>query len=542
MDENKNINNGANEVEFKTTEKAVKVKAKKPKMIKNQALLKRGGYSVAITAFVLAGIIVLNILVGVLSKRFMLEFDMTSEKAYTISEDNLDYIKDLDAKVQITVCADKENYVGGYMSAYAQNLYSVTEDATNYYKQTINLIDKYGEYNDNITVKYVDPQSTEFTEISTQYSNHNLEYGDVVISQSETGRYKIIGFKDIYYLYEDTTYAAYGYTTNRVTGNNVETAVTSAIAYVASGETKKIALLTGHSKTDYTSSYQALLKANNYEITTISDSLISSIDSEFDAVIISAPTIDFIGSELDVISDFLENDGKLGKGLIFFADATAPYLTNLYDYLEQWGISVEEGILFETNSSYCLPEDPTTMGSFPSVKDDITEGVKLFITGYNVPLTTAFESEGDIEVLSISETSGTVVAAPIGISSDWNGASDYKKQSYSTSIISTKTSYDGDNNEVSSHVMAFGSIEFIYSDYVEQSAVGNKELSLNFAERAVNMEDNGISFVTKTITNESFSSSVTAAKTNTIKLVFMILLPLASVIVGIYIFVRRKNS
>ena len=98
MEENKNIeqktentdveNNGVKEdkkaekAEKKAEKKAERAakKAAKPKKVKNQALLRRGGYSVAITAAVLAGIVVLNILVGALSKRFVLEYDMSTQK------------------------------------------------------------------------------------------------------------------------------------------------------------------------------------------------------------------------------------------------------------------------------------------------------------------------------------------------------------------------------------------------------------------------------------------------------------------------------
>ncbi len=171
-------------------------------------------------------------------------------------------------------------------------------------------------------------------------------------------------------LSEDSSYAAYGYSMSTVSGNNVETAVTSAIAYVTSSKTKKVALLTGHSKDDHTADYQTLLKANNYDITVISDSMVSSVPSDYDAVIIAAPTTDFLGGELDALSEFLENDGKLGKGLLFFASDSAPYLTNLYDFLSQWGISVGEGVLFETNSQNHIPDDPMTMGVYPASSDN----------------------------------------------------------------------------------------------------------------------------------------------------------------------------
>ena len=557
MEENKNltpeteenvdaVENKAADATPETDKKGKKVKKeKKPKKLKNQALLRKGSFSVAITAAVLAGIILLNVLVGALSKRFVLEFDMSAEKENSMSEENIDYLKNLDAEVQITVCATPEDYEGGYMSYYAQNLYGVTSDATDYYKQTIKLLDKYPAYNDKISLRYIDTQDSKFTEISSKYSNEKLSYGDIIVSCTKNGseRYKIVGFSDVYNLSEDSTYAAYGYTTSTVAGNNVETAVTSAIAYVTSNKTKKAALITGHSKNDYTSDYQTLLKENNYEITVISDSMIGSISDEYDAVIIAAPTTDFLGSELDAISAFLENDGKLGKGLIFFADAAAPYLPNLSDFLEQWGIAVGEGILFETNSQNYMPDDPMTMGTYPTSSDnDITSGMNLCITGYNVPITAAFESEGNITVTSLMSTPESVVAAPVGTAASWTGADDYTKQSYSSVIQAEMSDYDDDNNEISSYVLAFSSIEFIQSEYNEQPSVANKNITLAAAERAVGAEDTGISFISKTITNESYSDSVTDSSAGIIRILFMFILPIACIALGIYIFIRRKNA
>ena len=552
MEENKNLipetEENVDAVENKTADTTSKEdrkakKEKKAKKLKNQALLRKGSFSVAITAAVLAGIILFNVLVGALSNRFVLEFDMSAEKENSMSEENIDYIKGLKTEIEITVCATPDDYVGGYMDYYAQKLYSVSGDATDYYKQTVNLLDKYSAYNNKITLRYVDTQDSEFTEISSKYSNESLTYGDIIVSCTENEHYKIVGFEDIYELNEDTTYASYGYTTNTVAGNNIETAVTSAIAYVTSDKIKNVALLTGHSKQDYTSDYQALLRDNNYEITVISDSMIGSISKEYDAVIIPAPTTDFLGSELEALSEFLDNDGKLGKGLIFFADASAPYLTNFYDFLGEWGIAVGEGILFETNSQNYMPEDPMTMGTYPTSSDnDITKGMNLCITGYNVPITAAFEAEGRITVTSLMSTPESVVAAPVGTAANWTGADEYPKQSYSSVVQSKTVNYDSDNNELKSYVFAFSSVEFIYSSYNEQSSVSNKNITLAAAERAVGEEDTGISFVSKTITNESFADSVTESSSRVVRAIFMIIFPIACVVIGIYIFIRRKNA
>ncbi len=560
MDENKNLTPETEEVVISTEETVTEVmeetdkkakkakkekKPKKAKLLKNQALLRRGGFSIGITAAVLAGIIILNILISALADRFVLEFDMTPEKINSMSEENIEYIKNLDAEVEIIVCATKEDYIGGYMSYYAQNLHNVTEDATVYFKQTVKLLDKYPAYNDKINIRYINTQGSEFTEISTKYSNENLNYGDIIVvsKNGENERYKLVGFSDIYNLSEDSTYAAYGYTTSTVSSNNIETAVTSAIAYVTSSTTKKVALLTGHSKGDYTASYQTLLKENNYEVTVVSDSIISSVSKDYDAVIIPAPTTDFLGNELDAISDFLENDGKLGKGLIFFADAAAPYLTNLYDFLEQWGIAVGEGILFETNSQNYMPDEPTTMGSYVASSDEkLTSGMQLCITGLNAPITAAFEVEGGIETNVLMSTPDSVVAAPKGTANNWTGADDYEQQSYATAIEAKISDYDDDNNAIASYVYAFSSVEFLQSEYNEQASVANKNLTFAVAERAVGAEDTGISFISKTITDESFADKVTASNAAVMRILFMIILPIVLIVIGTVIFIRRKNA
>lgn len=560
MEENKNINPEA-EVEVNETEveeiditdkKALKKqakkekKAKKPKkakLLKNQALFKRGGYAMGITAAVLVGLIVLNVLITVLAERVNLEFDMSLNEQNSMSEENIEFIKELDKEVTVTMCAKADDYVGDYMTYYAQS-YGVSDDYTDYYKQTINLMEKYRDYNKKITIEYIDTQDTEFTEITTKYSTETINYGDIIVTYNNgsTERHKVIGYEDIYVLTQDETYASYGYSYSTVTGNNIETALTSAIAYVTSSKTKKALFLTGHSKYDYSETYRELLEQNSYEVEVNSEAMITEISDEYDAVFIVAPTTDFMDTELNVIADFLDNDDQYDKGLVYFGDASAPYLPNLSEYLEQWGISVGEGILFETYSGNHITDEPTTLGSYAYAEDSIVSNVSTCITGLNVPLSAAFEEEGAITVTTLVATPETVVGAPAGTSNSWTGADDYTKASYATVMQSERMTYNSDNEEIRNYVFAFSSVEFIYSDYAEMTNVSNKDIAFAAAERAVGAEDTGISFISKTISDESFADSVTEASSNTIRVIFMIILPVALIATSIYVYIRRKNS
>ncbi|MCQ2440271.1 MAG: GldG family protein [Clostridia bacterium] len=550
MEENKDLNTEFEntEIQQETVTESKKVsffkrfKFKNSNKIKNQFLLKKGSYSIAITAIVIAGIIIFNVLVGVLQDRFVLEYDFSTQKENSISKENVDFVKDVKDEVSVVFCAAEETY-SSYMSYYAQQ-YNVMSGGTDYYEQTLKLINKYSEYNKKIKIKYVDTQSSEFSEISSKYSGENITYGDIVVSCNKNGveRHKVIGFKDIYSLYDDQTYTSMGYVTSTIDGNNIENALTSAIFYVTSEKAKKVAFIMGHTSTDGTASYKKLLEDNNYEIDMVTDGIISSVSDKYDAVVIPAPNSDFLGSEIDALSEFLNNDGKFGKGLIFFADVNAPYLTNLYDFLGEWGISVEEGILFETDEGNYLPDDPTTLGSYNSGNDDITSGMNLCITGYNVPLTAEFESREEYTVTQLMATPESTIAAPKGSGVDFAGADNYEGKSYATAIQSARTSYDSDNNEISSYVTAFGSVDLRDPQNNESATVATKNLTLAVAERSCGSENTEISFITKSLSNESFSDSVSQKSYVFIIIIFMFILPIAVLVAGIYIFIKRRNS
>lgn len=516
--------------------------------IKNEALFKRGGYSLAITAVVLVGLIVFNLLIGALADRFHLEFDLTSNQKNSISQENIDYIKGIEDEVNITVIGSEEDFAN-YIAYYAQNYYGVVISSSSdyeYFEQTITLISKYGEYSDKLNIKYIDPQSTEYTAITSSYSSYSFVYGDIIVDSTASGnkRTKILTFNDIYATTEDSSSSYYGYSSYTLAANKLESALTSAIAYVTSADTKKVAVLSGHSENPYSSAYKELLASNNYDMTEISDKLISEISSDYDAIIISAPTIDFIGTELDVISEFLDNGGKLGKGLIFFADATGPYLPNLYDFLEQWGISVGEGIIFETYSSNHISGTPSAMGTYPAEieDDDITTNLTYAITDYNVPMNVCETSTTTRKATALMQTLETTVAAPVGAAADWADYTEDDMKQFDTVIQSVETDRDSDNNLLTSYVMAFSTVEYVQSTWASYSDLCNQDIVMAATDRAAHVGDTSITFTSKVIENESFASAVTAGSSKAINIIFMFAIPIAVIVVGIIVFVRRRNA
>ncbi len=540
------MNNNIPEIEVEVEETVKAPKKKKAKLIKNQHLFKKGSVAVTVTAVFIAIVIVANILFSALAEHFHLEFDMTKDKVHTVSEGNLDYIKNVKDKVEIIVCATEDSYASG-MIDQAYNNYQITDTSlSDYYNQTIKLINKYAEYNENISLKFVDTSSAEIIEIASKYSNQNLGFGSIIVSckKNDNERVKVLNFEDVYLLNEDTSsYYTTGYPTYSLTGSNLENALTNALAYVTSSDTKTLGFVTGHTAKDSTEYYREALKTNNYEIVDIDAKVVKSIPEEVDAIVICAPTIDFTSDELYVIEKFLENDGKLSKGLVFFADVTAPYLTNLYDVLEGWGIVIDNGVLFETNQDLHLAEDPFTMYSLPVTENEITENLASFcLSGYNAPLSVGKPDDTSITTESLVETSKGVVAAPKGTDASWTGHKKYTKKAYSTLVSAKKSTYDNDlGKEVSSSILAFSSVEFINSQYLLTGQISNLSLSFYATEAAVGAEDNGLEFKPKTIsTAENFI--VEEGSANTVKIIFMWVLPIACLLLAVYVYIRRRNA
>ncbi len=510
-----------------------KFKNSRSEKVRNSAFLRRGGYSLLITVIVLAAIILVNFLVSSLSKKVPLEFDMTTDKVNSISDDNKKFIKSVKDEVNIIVCAAESTYSNNLMS-YCQQAYN-TIGNTIYFDQTVSFINKYGNLNGNLKVKYVDMQSTEFAALSQAYSSLNLAYGDILVTcqKGENEKVKRLSFNDIYTTTDPTGYAAYGQDSYTVSGNKVENALSGAISYVIGEKEYKVGLIKGHSTTDNTATYVSLLKANNCEAVTIDDTVISKLSDDLSAIAIVSPTNDFTSAEIEVISDFLEK----GKGLLYIGDAAVPALPNMYEFLSEWGIDIEEGLLFETDSERIPSEKQrSALFSLPT-NSSLTENMNGFVTGFNIPIIKGTPVDTEITVTEIASTLETAVTVPVGAGDDYSDYSQSDMKSFCTAIKASKETENGKAN-----IAVLSSVEFIYSDWAENQNISNKDLVLRISENLCGADKSEFSFVEKSLTEETYSNEIDAAGTQRIRIIFMWVLPIVLIVVGIVIYIRRRNA
>lgn len=515
---------------------------KKTEKIKNQLLLRRGGYSVLITALFLAAVIVVNILIGALSDRFNLEYDLSAEKQSTMTEENVEYIKDVSDEISIVVCAGEDGYSSN-IDYIAQNMYSVSEDYQDYYNQTLRFIKKYPEYNKKISVEFIDMYSnSKFTEIYSKYTNESLSYGDIIVSanikndETVTERHKILTFNDVYELSEDSYssyYAMYGLGSSyTISGNNIESALSGAIEYVI-GVDKNAVMLTGHSPSSaesYYTAYEELLSSNNFNVETLDSTSINYLPDNCDVAVIIQPDTDFSPAELELLNEFLYNNGELKKTLIYVGGATVKALPNLNEFLSDWGITVGEGKLFETSGDYCLAGDPSTL-SFRNTYGAVT-------ASGNAPITVGAASESDTEANMLISTPDSIVTAPVGAGSDWNDYTSADNGTYALVAYGLKSGTDSNGDDINSAVFAFSSAEFISPS---QQNTMNTQYAQLAAEAFADSGVSEISFTPKTISSAD-SFTPTEAASNTLKYMFEFMLPLAMLAIAIIVYIRRINA
>ncbi len=530
--------------------------APQKRRFQNKAKAKYGTYAIVISAIVIAAAIAVNIIFGALAKRMHLDVDISLKGDNTLTKENIEFIENLPVPVTITVCASKDGYIGN-LDYYTGQSFGLSASGSEYYKQTITLLEYYDEYSEQITLEFVDFQDPEFAEIMSKYGNLGFNYGDIIVTAthkmpdgSDNVRNTIVAFDDIYRLNDPTAYY-YGYSSGSyvISGNDLENSLSAAIRKVASTETKKVGVIATHCAPSTVTYYESVLELNNFDVEVIEDQILSEISDEYSILIISAPTADFAVDELDAIDEWLYNNGERGRGLLFFAAVTSPELPNLYGRLEEWGIVVEDGVLFDTSDYYHNANDPMTTlftknktgesTSENEIISQMTNGASRFAIGSGVPLRTIAEPKANTSVfVPLYSSSTEIVVAPKGAGVNWEPGDDEVAERHNGIVVSMDEEWA--NNEASrSYVVAFSSYSFISEAmYTSYGMKDNIHAAVNIANVVVGVEEAKFYFDTKKFTEVGYNTTNNTAK---IMLGITIAVPLLVIAAGVFVFIRRRR-
>lgn len=520
-EENKNLN----EVKTPKAETEKKQKSEKPKKAKKKGGFKEflksrkarhGSVAVAILAVVIAIVIVINVVFALLIERFPdLKIDFTANNSFALQEDTIDYISHLDKDITLNVLMSETEF----------------ESQGSYFVQAKNLLDKIkSNSNGKIKIDYVDLATN--PTFTSNYPNVDWNSTDNnYVMLVECGeQYKLLTLEDCFE-YDASLVETYGY---QFTGTTIEQAVVTAVLNVTTEDKVVVDIITGNQEQDY-SAVKTLLENNSYQVNEIS-LVTQEIDEDAEIMIIFAPAVDLDESTVEKISSWLDNDGKYGRTLVYIPSAENVETPNIDALLDEWGMEVNEGYVYETNT------DSLLIGG--SIYDFTAAYTDYYVEGLkNSEIPVVVSGTHDIIIKDSSLAHGILTT------SDMAGVQPYEPEEgwdYQDAVTGEALNIAAEgimtnSEEVSSNVIVFGSYYMLTEDIMSYNSFNNSAYFMNIMNTIADKDDTTITIESKSL--DSAELGVTDVTTTNIMLViFVIVIPISILVIGIVMWMRRRNK
>lgn len=521
-------------------EKNKKENEQKPKEHKK---LKHGMMSTILTIVFVAVVVLVNVVATVLFDRYPVTIDLTKDKIYSISDKSEEYVKKIDADVLITVFAEEDAFKG----------------LTTYTRQADEVMKKYSKYNSKIKYRYVDIDSN--PDIVKDYTNDSISQYDIIVEtnpEKDIKRTRKITLLDLVNFSDEfnETLTNYGmsvesfaqqagnalsaistltqyYGTDIISGSNADQAFTSALMTVTDPNPITVTFLTGRNEVDELAYFKTLLTANGYTVNTV-DITSDDIPEDTTVAVVPAPQTDYLPDDVKKLDNFLDNNGKLGKQLLYIASAQQQDTPNLDEFLKDYGLQVGKGIICESNSSNYYNQPYLTIATDLSenfMQDVATNDPQLIIQTCR-PVKQLFDEKNKIKTEGyVKSTSDAYLMDPQSQKTTEKGQQNYM-------AVSSRVTYLDGNDAVYSNVIAAGT-EFIFRDDVlPYTQYQNREYVLSLLNGITHKTD-GIVIEPKTIDANVYD--ITASQQSVLKWTFILIVPVIVLAIGLVIWLRRKN-
>ena len=461
----------------------------------NRLAFRAGSYSLMVSALVLAILVVVNIFVSALPSS-MTKYDISATKLYSITSNTKVVVNALDQDVSIYWIVQ-----------------SGQEDAV-----IENLLSKYEALSDHIKVEKRNPDV--YPTFAQQYTSETVMNNSLVVECGEHSRY--IGYDDIYL--QETDVYSYSYSTSF----DGEGAITSAIDYVISDELPQLYVLEGHGEAELPSSFSEQIEKDNMEVSSLSLLTVDEIPEDASCLIIYAPQSDISEEELDMLSDYVSNGGKL---LVMSGPVQDGSLSNLNSLPESYGVTVTDGIVVESDrehyafqAPYILLPDMTSH----AITDSLIEE-NYFVL---MPI-----SQG----LTVEDSSGSVTSLLTTSAYSYSKADAYDLETYDkedgdtdgpfTLAVSIEDSSGGS-------IVWFASSSFLEDMYNAFSSGANGDMAMNALSSLVG-ESEAMAIRSKSL-NYNYLT-ISESTSSLLKATMIGIFPLVYFGIGVYVIVRRRR-
>lgn len=487
-------------------------KIKEPLSLKIKKKWLRSNPTTALIVLILiTAFLALNLWIGSID---LAQIDVTENKVYSLTDKSIEFIKDIDKNVKI--------YAYGYV-----------EDSS-----LVDLLKQYCRENDKITY-----------EVLTEETNKGKveEYGlsdnyPVVVVEVEETSTMIDGQTEFY---------SYDYTTGQEVDLTEQT-ITNTILNLTIKEKPKVYILTGHG--EYTEGEMSILTTylgnEAYEYESINLLTKNNIPEDCNVLLMMSPTTDLLENETTLILNYINNGGNI----IYAKDTEENGKTypNYQKILDVYGLAVENGYVYETNSAAMVSGYPNIVMPQIEPYTDITEqiysdgGYLLF--PYAQKITKADEETAtnlNVEyetLLKSSESSYYVKDVSANIATVTSTA---EQGSSELAISATKTINSDSEEEKKSKIIVIGNGMFISDTMV---SVISSNYPISFMGNNKDFMMNSIAYLTDrsdTLTIRKEMNTSTYARTeqqDTIVKLIIFGIPILIIVSGIVVWNRRKKK
>lgn len=350
----------------KKNEKKAVLKKPSIKMVSSVMQLKNGSFSLAVTAIVLAMIVLVNLIIGQLPSG-LLNLDLSETGIFSISDTSKDFLGQLEKDVTVEVVAET-----GSVDSRIEKFLDIYEDLSSH-----------------IDVSYVDPVL--HPEVLTKYG---ISSNSVVVSCEETGKKQVISFDDII-----VSEMSYYYSTE--TEFDAEGQLTGAVSAVTADNDKKLYLLRGHGEEALSSSVGELLTKNSMKTANLNLLDEVSVPEDCDLLIINNPSGDLGTDEYTAIHNYLYQGGNV----LLLRTVTDQELTNLDALMEDYGMTMVNSYIGDRERYY--QRAGSAFYFFPEIKSNEinVDTASSILVGPVAGMTQAEEVPEDVALTTLLTTS-----------------------------------------------------------------------------------------------------------------------------------------
>lgn len=462
---------------------------------KNKIALKGGVYSLIVTGIVLAILIAVNVFVSILPSN-MTKYDMSSTKLYSITSNTKAVVNSLkkDIKIYWVVQADKED--------------DVIE----------NLLAKYESLSKHIKVVKKNPDV--YPTFTEKYTSEEVPNNSLIVECGDKNRY--ISYEDIYVTQADAT----GYGQNA--SFDGEGAITSAIDYVVSEELPKIYLLEGHGEQELPETFRKQIERENMETESFSLLNEDSVPEDADVVLVYAPTSDISEKEQELLAEYVKNGGKM---MVAAGPTEEGNLTNLYGLLAEYGVEPAEGIVVEEDREHFAFQQPYIL--LPDLQESSITNPLIEENYYAIlPIAQGLRVKNqDGQVTELLTTSETAYSKKAGYDLETYEKEEGDEEGPFALAVSVDAGNDG-------QIVWFSSSLFLEDMYNSYSSGANLDMGMNALSSLVG-EREAVSIRSKSLNYNYLTIDESTA--SLLKTVMIGVFPLAFVVTGIVVVVRRRR-